>query len=656
MKIVDDKIEILRSAEFLETSAKIKTTSKSFAILSGIYSNIQKAVIRELSTNGMESHLARGIPNEPLDIHLPTALEPYFSVKDHGIGLSYDEIVNVFFTYFESTKDNTNLMVGCFGIGGKCPSAYTDSYSIVAIKDGIKNNCVIFLDEDRIPKITRIEEDFTDEDNGVEVIVPVKSEDFGLFRNLAVEIFRWFDTRPNFNIPLSIPEKPIFKDGWTTSGTGAHALMGNILYPIDLNRISRKNISSLGLILSFNLGELEPSPNREVLNYTARTIKALQDRIDAAFSELTAHIQAQFDACSCRYEALLLSLSIIPSHYSRSDFHYNNKPFGHYDDRLNIDGVLFNLSRHGNDNGKKSVNRINLRYDPPKLFVWPDMKVGNIVAAQRYGTKRAESIHLIEPKEGVTKQQILDSLGMTESYLINASTIYEKVPRVKGEKYEFLRFRERGYAKADWWEGGDKLDLTTPIKYVDLDHFDFICNGKGHSPNDLTTLIEELRHFNIINCDPVYGLRKCLQKKPNWINVSELAMTLLPKAYEKEERARDLWLLNSYRGLYGHIDTLTNLEDVNFREWCEKINMGRKISNTKSLELQRYQTCCRLLGIVPQEFSELQLELNKFYNKYPLLHTLKGYVRGNESLVSEYINLKHRESRRYVGAECLENF
>ena len=87
---------------------RIRNSAKAFNILSsGLYANKVKAIIRELSCNAIDSHTAAGT-KQPFEVHLPTTLEPWFSIRDFGTGLSHDQVTKIYTTYFESTKTNSN--------------------------------------------------------------------------------------------------------------------------------------------------------------------------------------------------------------------------------------------------------------------------------------------------------------------------------------------------------------------------------------------------------------------------------------------------------------------------------------------------------------------------------------------------------------------
>jgi len=116
----------------------IKNSAKAFSILSsGLYANKIRAIVRELSCNAYDSHVQAGKSDIPFEIHLPNVLEPWFSVKDQGTGLSVQEVQNIYSTYFESTKTGSNDFIGALGLGSKSPFSYTDNFSVTAVKNGI---------------------------------------------------------------------------------------------------------------------------------------------------------------------------------------------------------------------------------------------------------------------------------------------------------------------------------------------------------------------------------------------------------------------------------------------------------------------------------------------------------------------------------------
>ena len=125
--LINTKSSPVEISSSLGTSSfSIAMNAKAFRTLSDtLYQNKIGSIVREISCNALDGHTANGNANQPFEVHLPDHFEPWFAVKDFGIGLTPDDIVTVFTKYFESTKEQTNEMIGAFGLGGKSPFSYT---------------------------------------------------------------------------------------------------------------------------------------------------------------------------------------------------------------------------------------------------------------------------------------------------------------------------------------------------------------------------------------------------------------------------------------------------------------------------------------------------------------------------------------------------
>ena len=100
---------------FNSTRFTIETNASMFSLLtSKVYNDPMAAVIREWSTNAIDACIAA---NKPIDfeVHIPTATECYFSVRDYGTGLEADQLTTLFCTLGASTKRNSNAYNGTFG-------------------------------------------------------------------------------------------------------------------------------------------------------------------------------------------------------------------------------------------------------------------------------------------------------------------------------------------------------------------------------------------------------------------------------------------------------------------------------------------------------------------------------------------------------------
>ena len=305
MKLHTIETPVESSGNLQISSFSIAASAKAFKILSSnLYSNKVRAVIRELSCNAYDSHVAAGCPEKPFDIHLPTALNEQFIVRDYGVGLSHDDIMGLYTTYFASTKSDSNDYIGALGLGSKSPFAYTDTFGVTSFFNGVSRTYSVFI-KDGEPSITIVHECQTDQPNGLEVAVPVAAEDIKEFRNESRYVFSVFKTKPNMRgTPVAIPEIKVCEDfqSWFlgksdvyTSESSAFAIMGNVIYPIkpqyldDYPKYQAKLREQL-IFVVFALGELDITPSREELSYDDQTV----ENIKRKFTDVSDKIKESY--------------------------------------------------------------------------------------------------------------------------------------------------------------------------------------------------------------------------------------------------------------------------------------------------------------------------------------------------------------------------
>jgi hypothetical protein len=289
---------------------RIRNSAKAFSILSsGLYANKVRAIIRELSCNALDSHVAAGNIDTPFDVHLPNSLEPWFSIRDYGTGLSHAQVTQIYTTYFESTKTASNEFIGALGLGSKSPFSYTDNFTVTAIKDGIKGVYTAFINEAGVPSIAKMMDEQTTEPSGVEVRFAVEERyDFGKFRDEARIVYTYFKQRPvvsgdvNFEFrDPSYVEKDIIPGVHTTERSyHSYAIMGNIAYPIDVPQADKAlghlhTLLNCGLVMEFGIGELDFQASREGLSYIPQTINAIKAKLQALNAQLSVHIAQEAD-------------------------------------------------------------------------------------------------------------------------------------------------------------------------------------------------------------------------------------------------------------------------------------------------------------------------------------------------------------------------
>jgi hypothetical protein len=309
-----------------------------------LYSNKVEAIIRELACNAQDSHVEAGNTN-PIDVHLPTVIEPFFYIEDFGIGLSHEDVMDLYTTYGASTKRGTNTQVGQFGLGSKVFFAYTDQATITATKDGIRTQYAAFKDESGMPNITTMGAAIHDSSlpNGVKVYVGVLPGDIEAFSDSAQSIFRRFDPRPNIlggsDYKIEEYESIMDGNGWILrrEETGYYnrqkavpfAVQGNVAYRISADEMDSHIgdtpvhfMLSLPFDITFEIGELDVSSSREELSYNKQTIGAIITRFNGIYDELTTTlIPDLFTDCTTQWEATKVLAELMEG---SDDEHYRD--------------------------------------------------------------------------------------------------------------------------------------------------------------------------------------------------------------------------------------------------------------------------------------------------------------------------------------------
>ncbi len=340
----DENLKIEQTSDFKRKRFTITSTPDAFRILSkGIYSDPITAVIRELGTNAVDGHVLRnngikaadgswiveprpGRHLEPFDVHLPSRLNPTFSVRDYGSGLSEEDVFNIYTTYFESTKRQSNDFNGSLGLGSKTPFAIVSSFTVTSYVNGQKTIYSAIIGEDGCPDIVKLASSETDEDNGVCVSLTVDPADIYNFESRAVNVYKYFDTIPNVyrggNVKdkLNI-EKPVYTvetehfgimTEYEYNANKVFALQANVLYRVDIEPLRGKLDESLlrvlnslngsysggRTILKFDNGSVNFTASREALEYTPTTIKSITSKLRAILNSVEDEYKEVLKAAS----------------------------------------------------------------------------------------------------------------------------------------------------------------------------------------------------------------------------------------------------------------------------------------------------------------------------------------------------------------------
>lgn len=323
MKLATQQIEIESYGISEQQDFSVEMNAYMASLLSDkTYSDKPLAVVRELYCNAWDSHVAAGTTDTPIEVTVPNPLNPTFSVKDFGLGLSHPDVMKLYSTYGASLKRQTNALIGGFGIGSKAPFAYVDQFTVISRFNGEKRIYSCYKGERGVPCIALLHTEATDEPNGVEVSIPVQQpQDYRVFKDKVRFVCRRFPTLPVIKGDPSLTLEPISYlirgQGWGIRSTveaqqaddiSACAVVGNVAYRLEsasIEGLSPSQMSVLGLPLDlfFEVGDVEVQASREVLSYDPQTTAVIKARLDEVVAAYGDEYKAMFAACKTRWEA-----------------------------------------------------------------------------------------------------------------------------------------------------------------------------------------------------------------------------------------------------------------------------------------------------------------------------------------------------------------
>lgn len=315
------KEKVIQSHDFEQVNCTIDAEDMRYvaSLLRNNYSNTQLAVVREISANALDANREANV-NRPIEIKLPTQLNPTFAVRDFGGGLSEQDIFGLYSKYGKSTKRDSNNYIGAFGIGKFAPLSYGDNFTCVSYHGGVKTTYNIFVNDDDDTKIARIgDPEPTNEPTGLSIEVAVADSDRDNFRKICLKFFRFFDDSemPKF---IGLEENESIQevkfalesangDWFVTEDDGthnyyynrkAHIIMGRVVYPLDPDAInvdnfisnekSRRIVTEMiregNFYLRMPIGSVKLHHSREALEYNKSTQKALCRALYQASQEI----------------------------------------------------------------------------------------------------------------------------------------------------------------------------------------------------------------------------------------------------------------------------------------------------------------------------------------------------------------------------------
>lgn len=619
MKLNTPDVVLHQSGGQATAQYRIKQSAKMMKMLAdSLYKDKKKAAPRELSTNAWDSHVMSGNTAQVPTVHLPTHRDPEWRIRDFGTGMSPEDLMEMYQTYGESNKSDSDDYNGCMGIGSKSPFAYASSFTTTSYWNGTKYVFINAKGEDGIPTINLFHTEDTDEANGLQISFAVKPEDFRDFQNKTQEVLRWFPKR--FTVEGG--------DGWfkwkdrkySMEGEGwkirsdtnqSCAIMGYVEYPIEQDHFSadktgkdRSNdwyqhydnspfvrLLNLGLELHFDIGEVEMDISREGLQYNPQTIKAIKLRLQAVLDEITEQIEKRFKDCDNLWDARVLMhtlergdlrgirqlMELTTIKFQGQDLTSELK----VNDSDEFSMVSFHLGYR--QRPRRSDYVYNVGANNKDQYYIADMERGNYAAIDRLFADKANdmnhtTVYLIKPMTGYTAEQarkaFIKLCGMKDSHVKKCSEV-PKPPKQKGAKAKTVnvftldkstagqRFRKGGqnWQRAFWKDG--TVDFKAGGIYLEVNAWQVKRNTLNKIPTTKALdIVAALTTLGVV-VPEICGVKTSVvakyEKSAKWTNFFDWAEAQLRTHITNSNVNEHLSDIETLRGFVNDNEKLTNI-------------------------------------------------------------------------------------------------
>lgn len=598
MQVVTERKNVSMGGMVAQKAFTIQAGAHIMAVLSGLYKNPVDAMVREYTTNMYDAWLALKRVNpkamyKPCELHLPTVLSPNLIFKDYGIGMSYDQVWDVYAQYGNSTKNGNNDEVGGFGLGSKTAFCYNhgQQWTIESRYKGDHMIFLAFLGSDSIPQLTHVSTMpmAKGEQDGVTIRIPILRNDFNAVQVAAAKYV------PHFPMKIDVlnAEREIApltyivshnigtSDAWgILQRTGRYGssyvtvVMGNVPYPVDLNIVGSKirndstGTFSAGKIpweiiqyntvmLTVPIGSVDITPSRDDLKYTDRTIAALYHAMIRFSTDLAQQVSAKLNAATSEYNAIetfIALYNIVGLAHLAGTVTYNGRvlPANNTITRKASDSsAISSMTTYELGSQRRATPEVhdNIGFVSPtqnyKVIV-DDLVKGSVNIARGYiytnyvyrtstgrPAKYGHTIgHVVLIKTSMTFQQIADFFGgMPLDNIVLASSLSGKLKIPSGQKGNDALYRFDG---GKVWGARVNVPTGGPFYYLELkqDTYSKRWTHARYGAEDIRQLMNLANTYGIA-VDVVYGIKSGQQSQfdpTEWVDlVAELKKRTIAK-------------------------------------------------------------------------------------------------------------------------------
>ena len=645
--------ESIKTKSLCNTTTKSATISKNigsiFSILTeSVYSDVMGAGIREIISNGIDS-TTRARSNNPIEIELPTRFTPKFSVRDYGLGLSHQEIYDLYTSVGESSKKDVENEIGFFGIGAMSPFAYVDAFTVISYQDVKSRTYSIFMGESGVPEIAFIKEATSNQSNGLEVSYSVKANDINNFclkvqsclkyipkdkwiwRNNSgpTVVFYEDEIRTSTNFVLEIEGKYFINNRTYSYYSNSQpmnniVIMGGVAYEYDSTVTGSRLFNSHSLIINAPLGAVSIQASREKLKMNTKTISFLKTCVMEVDDKIRETIESNIKTIDNLKDAVIYSEKITYGKHVIPKW----RGFNTTESTLQTELVKYFLLEGKYRNKFYDDRHINLR---ASKYVLNDIGYGGKSRILNHNDYANSKVILMTPKKEFDLEEFTNTYGNIFDTKTSDLPKPEKVAAAKKKKDKVYTFRAHaGYTFSQMVDESKE-------KYDDYKDYYIITKNKSVVIDD-----------KLVNLRLIYDVKDIVGNKiiilDHEADVPEKAKCFIQ--YLKNNLAGEIekyynscfsqrftnqsYYFNTYSFLY---KTRPDL-----KRSIDSLDIKTKISNISS-----YLTIAQSLGLAINQIDEGKMlgKINSIVEKnYPLLLLIGSMPKAGpqENALKQYIS------------------
>lgn len=662
MKYINSNIEVNKSTGLQESFFKIsdQNVSHIFHVLRNqLYSDKEGAVIREYVSNAVDAHKEIGT-ERPVEITLPTSIESSYCIRDYGRGLTEEEIRDVYVSYGDSTKRNTNKQLGMLGLGAKSAFGYTDNFTIISWNNGKKDIYNAYIDETNCGKIALLSSIPSKEESGIEIKIPVQPHHQDVFKRKTYSICEYFEPQPKILNGSEFPKKEIFLDFevekdiyFYLEKTSSYRpsnftiVMGGVKYIVPYSTLISKtrdsDTTSLLQTRTFNyyepvlkvkIGDVEVSASRESLELTDKTnnallqyLKIIKEKITKKSIEKILDASTYSEAC-INYRGLIKDVvlpkdiffhgwELTPNHLQErllekkyscriiEYYSYSNtlNVYGNYCSDVEKNCIFISHGRKPYQERIKHYLKDQIE-NSYHFFIYldKDKDINKFIRENHLNDYKLVFINdIIIPSE---KKKKVRKRKVSPNILISNGSTWDTPDDIPEEtKYFVYIHRSKIYLDSE---------LSEEIKIYNLSNIKFL-----------------LKHFLNLDIDEVYGAKKVFKKfDSSWVCLKEKIEELKANSSFQEQCEKS----NYHYEIKKYIENLIELKNkITNKEFLSFVNFGEQFLVPKEVSLSyfsKYSYCYSSNVNIQEKFNNLRAEFfekrTELLNKYPIIGNCIG--------------------------------